>query len=74
MHGKLIEETWLRYRNEKIPANAPSEQLKEMRRAFYEGCEAMWDMFSTRPPTPEGVKSIREELNYFNAKKKAGLA
>ncbi|AUB37532.1 hypothetical protein COO91_03477 [Nostoc flagelliforme CCNUN1] len=40
---------WLIFANLVIPENAPAIQKKEMRRSYYAGASAMFDLFTNMP-------------------------
>lgn len=75
-----IDEQWLSYRREVIPANAPMIQITESRRAFYAGAEALLSVIcgflepGTEPTIGdlEKMTAIHNELVQFAADVKAG--
>lgn len=79
---RLIEQSWLSYRESVIPKDAGSVQLQECRRAFYAGAQGLFTIFmmvfDPRHDVTDGdlatMSSIEAELKRYVAKVKAGLA
>lgn len=77
----LIEQAWLSYRTEVIPAAAPQVQVTESRRAFYAGAQSLFgaimNILEPGAEATEGdmetMSSIDAELRRFGAQVKAGL-
>lgn len=63
---RRLEEQWLKLRELAIPPDAPARQLIEMRRAFYAGAAAFFDIQlnaydgSTPEPTDEDLQVITD--------------
>ncbi|MFN6538113.1 MAG: hypothetical protein RM021_017445 [Nostoc sp. EkiNYC01] len=71
-NGKL-EGEWLDYSNQAIAINAPAIQRKEMRRAFYAGASAMFNLLTSIDDSiseEEGAKVIdalqKECIDFMN--------
>ena len=79
---KRIESKWLQYRTLVIPADAGKVQVKESKRAFYAGAQAllheqMTAFASDAEPTDADLhimSEMAEELKQFNEAVKAGAA
>jgi hypothetical protein len=82
MFRGTIRQSWASYRANVIPADAPEIQLKECRRAFYGGAQAVLrnvvDTLTTDgEPTEEElsyVASLQAELHAFGEAVEAGRA
>jgi hypothetical protein len=85
MTKKHIDEAWQDLRANILPPHAPAIQLKEMRRAFYAGAQAMMnalvlnvsDTGDINDVTPEDealIEDIQAELQQFADDLQAGRA
>ncbi len=73
----MINEAWLSYEAEVIPANVPEVQRTESRRAFYAGAHVLFDEVVGRLPTLADLammNAIKAELDQFLKDLKAGKA
>ena len=77
----MINEAWLSYEAEVIPANAPEVQRSESRRAFYAGARTVFDGLVSgvsEEGTTEAdlamMDSIKSELDQFLKDIEAGKA
>jgi len=79
---KQFEVQWLTYQAEVIPQNASAIQIKESRRAFYAGAQALLGLQMTfsqgdAEPTEQDLAmmdAIAGELKQFNEDVKKGVA
>ncbi len=67
-----IEKMWYGFRTTTIPANAPQEQLDDMRRAFFCGASALFTLIARLGPDDEEtamrqMSSIQREVDKFGA-------
>ena len=83
MAKRRLEEEWDKLRALAIPADAPTVQLIEMRRAFFAGAEAFFRIQqraydgSTPEPTEADLQVLTDldnEIRDFAAKLAAGVA
>lgn len=78
MSAGRIERQWRSYRAEVLPANAPTVQMVECRRAFYAGAQALRTAFldTSDDPRTEAAEllAIEDELHQFLRDVKAGNA
>ncbi len=78
---RLIEESWLSYREQVIPKDAPAMQVTECRRAFYAGARGLFStIMNILEPGEEAtdgdlatMSSIEAELNRYVAQVRAGF-
>ena len=78
----MLNDAWLSYAEEVIPANAPEVQRSELRRAFYAGARVLFDgvvngVSEGEEPTLADLAlmdAIKAELGQFLKDLKAGKA